>query len=67
MANRRRRFKQTQSLHERLQAFAQEARAQASGLPPGTERDQLLKKAREADTASHIDEWVNSCGLQPPT
>ena len=62
----RRRFKQSQSLHERLQAFAEDARARAAGLPPGTEREQLLRKAREADTASHIEGWVNSPAVQSP-
>ena len=67
MTNRRRPVTQTQSLHERLHAFAQEARARAAGLPSGMEPDQLLQKAREADMASHIEEWVNSSGLQSPT
>ena len=63
---RRRRFKQTISLKERLASFAKEAREKASELRPGPERDTLLKKARQADTASHLDEWANSRGLQPP-
>ena len=63
----RRRFKQSQSLKDRLVIFANDARQQASGLPPGPGKDDLLRKARQADTASHIDEWVNSTGLQPPT
>ena len=25
-----------------------------------------LKKARQADTAAHLDEWANSPGLMPP-
>jgi hypothetical protein len=62
----RRRFKQIESLQERLSAFARNARDQADRLRPGPERDELLKKARQADTASHIDSWANSPGLQPP-
>lgn len=62
----RRRFKQTTSLKERLASFAKEAREKASELRPGPEQDALLKKARQADTASHLDEWANSPGLQPP-
>jgi hypothetical protein len=62
----RRRFKQIESLRERLSAFARYARVQATRLHPGPERDALLKKARQADTASHIDSWANSSGLQPP-
>jgi hypothetical protein len=63
----RRRFKQTTTLKERLMAFAEEVREQASMLPPGPEKDDLLKRASRADTAAHIDEWVNSSGLQSPT
>jgi hypothetical protein len=62
----RRRIKQTTSLKDRLASFAEELKAKASELRPGPERDDLLKRARQADTASHIDEWANSPGLQPP-
>lgn len=62
----RRRFKQAGSLHDRLTAWADEVHEQAKSLPPGTERDELLKKVRQADTASHLDDWANSTGLQPP-
>jgi len=46
----RRRIKQTISLKERLASFAKEIRAKASRLPPGVERDTLLKKASQADS-----------------
>jgi hypothetical protein len=62
----RERFKQTKSLKDRLQTFAEDVRARAAGLPPGVERDELIRKARQAATASHLDEWANSSGLQPP-
>jgi hypothetical protein len=62
----RRRFKQTASLSERLRIFADELRAKARLLHPGIEKDDLLRRARLADTTSHIDEWANSPGLQPP-
>lgn len=62
----RRRFEQTESLQMRLQAFANDVRAQAAELPAGTERDELLLKARRAETASHLDGWATSPGLQPP-
>jgi hypothetical protein len=62
----RRRFKQVQTLEERLASFAKASRTEADQLEPGPERDALLKKARQADTASHIDAWANSSGLQPP-
>lgn len=63
----RHRFKQLLSLKDRLALFAKDARKRAGELPPGPAKDHMLRKARQADTASHIDEWVNSSGLQPPT
>jgi hypothetical protein len=62
----RRRFKQTLTFPDRLKIFAEDLKAKASELRPGPERDTLLKKARQAEIASHIDEWANSPGLQPP-
>ena len=62
----RRRFKQTQSLEERLAQEAARFREQARKLPPGPEREILLRKARQAETGSHMSEWLRSPGLQPP-
>jgi hypothetical protein len=47
----RRRFKQTLSLQDRLAAFAGEMRESAAAMPPGPERDNLLKRAGQADNA----------------
>jgi hypothetical protein len=66
MKKRRRRFKQTTSLQERLSAFAKDMREEASELPPSRKRDELLKRARMADTASSIDEWARTPGVQLP-
>jgi hypothetical protein len=66
MPQTRRHFKQTESLKDRLIAFAQEVRAKAAGLPPCEEKDDLIRKAKQAETTSHLDEWINSPGLQPP-
>ena len=66
MIRRRVRFKQKLSLKERLSAFATQIRKKAAELPPGIERDDCLRRARQAETASHLDEWVNSSGLRPP-
>jgi hypothetical protein len=63
----RRHFKQTQSLEERLSEEAKRLRAEAKLLPPGAERDALIRKARQAETGSHMSEWLTSPGLQPPT
>jgi len=54
------------SLKDRLALYANEVREKAILLPPGIERETLLKKARQAEVASQLDDWVNSPGLQPP-
>jgi hypothetical protein len=62
----RRRFKQTDTLEERLATEAKRLREQAKALPPGPDRDILLRKARQCETGSHMSEWLSSPGLQPP-
>jgi hypothetical protein len=62
----RRRFKQTQSLEERLSKEAKRLRAEAKLLPPGAAREEMIRKARQAETGSHMTEWLTSPGLQPP-
>nr|WP_249129725.1 hypothetical protein [Bradyrhizobium japonicum] len=62
----RRRFKQTRSLKDRLASFAKDAREKASSLPPGAEKDELLRKAGQADTTARAAIWINSPGLQRP-
>nr|WP_246709456.1 hypothetical protein [Bradyrhizobium sp. 6(2017)] len=62
---RRRRFKQTMSLGERLAHEAQELRQRAKGLPPCGEREALLRKARQDEIAAHLTEWLTSPGLKP--
>ena len=56
----RRRFKQTVSLEERLSEEAKRLREEARSLPPGAAREALLRKARQAETGSHMSEWLRS-------
>lgn len=63
----RRRFKQTTSLDQRLEEQAKRLRQEARGLAPGVERDRLIRRARQAEVAAHMNEWLSSRGLQPPT
>lgn len=63
---RRRRFKQTVPLEERLAEEAQRLRERAKSLPPGPQREDALRRARQAETGSHMSEWLRSPGLQPP-
>jgi hypothetical protein len=62
----RRRFGQKLSFKDRLALFARAARQEASLFRPGEEKDELLRKARQADTAAHLNEWADSRGLQSP-
>ena len=66
MIKRRCRTKQTSSLHDRLSGFADHAREKAESLPPGPRKQLFLEKAREAQTAADLDEWIRSPGLVPP-
>ena len=59
-------FRQSIPLKDRLALWATETRKLANKLPPGPERDELIRKASQADTASHLDDWANSPALQPP-
>lgn len=63
----RNRFKQTDSLQDRLTKFAEDMKKQAEAMPAGKEREEFLKRARSADTAAHISDWASSPGLRPPT
>jgi hypothetical protein len=63
----RRRFKNTLTFPDRLANEAERLREEAETKPPGPERDALLRKARQADIAAHIDQWVSSRGLKSPT
>ncbi|MCP3444583.1 hypothetical protein [Bradyrhizobium sp. CCGUVB14] len=62
----RRRFKQTVSLEERLAEEARRLREEAELLPHGPVRDAALRRARQAETGSHMSEWLRSPGLKPP-
>ena len=62
----RHRFKQTDILEQRLAEEAKRLREEAELLPPGTVRDEMIRKARQAETGSHMSEWLRSPGLRPP-
>ena len=61
----RRRFRPDAPLAERLAIFAQHMRARAARTKPGPERDDLLKRAQQADTALREDVWAYAARLQP--
>jgi hypothetical protein len=62
----RRQSKQVLSLEERLAEEAKRLREDAASLPFGLDREVLLRKARQAETGSHMSEWLASPGLRAP-
>ena len=64
----RRRYQpQAEPLCNRLVDEAERLRKQARGTPPGIERERLIRRARQIETASHVSEWLSSPGLRAPT
>ena len=55
------------TFEDRIAAEKAKLEAQVAELKPGPQMDMLLKKIRQLETASHVNEWLTSPGLQPPT
>ena len=53
-------------LQDRIALHALRLKEEAQSLRPGPERDGLIRRARQAETASHVDDWLLSPGLRPP-
>ena len=66
MKQQRRRLEQLKSLEERLAKDAKRLLEEAKLLPPGATRDAILRKARQAETGSHMSERLRSSEIQPP-
>jgi hypothetical protein len=66
MIKKRNRKRPQVSFKDRVLSFAREAREKAALLPPCEAREDLLKRVLHADTAAHMDDWLNAPGLQPP-
>ena len=62
----RRRVVQTVPLIERLDQEAQRIREELKKLRPGRDRQEMLRKARQAEIAASITKWISSPGLKPP-
>ncbi|APG13793.1 hypothetical protein BKD09_36120 [Bradyrhizobium japonicum] len=63
----RKRFKHMTTFEERLADEARLYKKAADEQPPGSmARELFLRRARQAETASHMNEWLQSPGLQPP-
>ncbi len=67
MIIKRPRVRHTKTFQERLAEETLHYANLASETPPGPQRDLYLRRARQADTAAHINDWLNSPGLKAPT
>lgn len=56
----RRRFKQSLSLIERLAAASKSALEAAALLPPGPEKEVLLERARQSEAAINMTQWLRA-------
>ena len=62
----RRNFEHRQSIEERLREDIAKLSEQARNMKPGVALDQVLRRIRQNETASHMSAWLSSPGLQPP-
>jgi hypothetical protein len=53
-------------LEKKWKQLAEAAKQQALKLPYGKEREDMLRKARQLETASQVNQWLSSPGLAPP-
>jgi hypothetical protein len=61
------RLKRTETFEELLANEARRFKEAAEKEQPGSMAQQLLlRRARQAETASHISEWISSPGLPAP-
>ena len=67
MVKQRRCVKHEKTFEDRLAEEAIRFREAAKEQSPGSHAQELLlRRARQAETASHINAWLKSPGLQPP-
>jgi len=55
-----------QTVEEKWRQRSEAAREEAEKLPSGKQREALVRKARQLQTASQIEKWLSSPELQPP-
>jgi hypothetical protein len=54
------------TIEQKWHQQSEDAKVEAEKLPYGKERDALIRKARQLQTASQINQWLSSTGLMPP-
>jgi hypothetical protein len=54
------------SFDQRLEQEALRIKERVKSLPHGKERELMVRRARQLETASRVNEWVSSSGLKAP-
>jgi len=54
------------TFEENIAAEKAKLEAQVAKLKHGPQRDALVRKIRQLDTALHVSEWLSSPALRPP-
>jgi hypothetical protein len=54
------------TIEEKWHQLSEAAKSEAQKLPHGKERDALVRKARQLETASQMNQWLSSPELRPP-
>jgi hypothetical protein len=54
------------TIEQKWHQQSEDAKNEAQKLPYGKEREALLRKARQLETASRINQWLSSPELKPP-
>jgi hypothetical protein len=62
----RRRRSLPHTLEDQIAAEMARLKEKIADLENGPDRDAMLKKIRQLETASHINEWLTSPGLRSP-
>ena len=55
-----RRSRPVLSFLERIAEHSRRARTKVASMPPGNERDAMLQKLKQAETAARISIWLSS-------
>ena len=63
----RRRFQQEFTLKDRLAQEIEQLRDQAKNMKTGVALNQVLRRIRQNQTASDMNDWLGSPGLRAPT
>lgn len=58
MTQSRRRITQAKSFHERLLEEGSKCREAAGQLPPGSQRENLIRRSQQAEAAAQMDDWL---------